>query len=81
MRFGNLNLLILLISVLFLPDIFFTHAQQPKVEKSIFWGEYNNFLPSGEMDRFAGETRHYDISFLWFENAASAKVSFFWRAG
>lgn len=80
MRFGNLNLLILLISVLFLPDIF-THAQQPKVKKSIFWGEYNNFLPSGEMARFAGETLHYDISFLWFENAASAKVSFFEEQG
>jgi hypothetical protein len=39
--------------------------------------KYNNFLPTGKITRFAGETLYYDISFLWFKNAASAKVSFF----
>ncbi len=44
-------------------------------------GEYKNFLPAGKITRFAGETLYYDISFLWFKNAASAKVSFFEEHG
>ncbi len=43
--------------------------------------EYNNFHPTGKITRFAGETLYYDISFLWFDNAASAKVSFFEEHG
>ncbi len=80
MRFGNLKLLVLLISVFFLPGVS-TQTLESKVEKSTFLGEYNNFLPSGEITRFVGETLYYDISFLWFENAASAKVSFFEENG
>lgn len=44
-------------------------------------GEYSNFIASGDITRFEGETLYYDISFLWFENAASAKVKFFKNRG
>ena len=43
--------------------------------------EYENFVPNGKITRFSGETLFYDISFLWFKNAASAKVSFFKENG
>lgn len=39
--------------------------------------KYIGFKSSGDITRFEGETLFYDISFLWFENAASAKVRFF----
>ena len=39
-------------------------------------GKYPGFKASGYITRFEGETLHYDISFLWFDNAASAKVQF-----
>ncbi len=57
------------------------HALETKFAKPIALGKYNNFLPTGEITRFSGETLYYDISFLWFENAASAKVSFFEKHG
>jgi len=44
-------------------------------------GEYSTFLPEGDVRRFAGETLYYKISFLWFENAASAKLSFYEKNG
>jgi hypothetical protein len=47
-----------------------THALETRSAKPITLGEYNNFLPAGEITRFSGETLYYDISFLWFENAA-----------
>ena len=37
-------------------------------------GKYPGFKANGHISRFEGETLHYDISFLWFNNAASAKV-------
>jgi len=58
-----------------------THALGEKPAKPVTPGEYNDFLPAGEITRFSGETLYYDISFLWFENAASAKVSFFEEQG
>lgn len=40
-------------------------------------GEYPSFIPKGDIRRFAGETLTYDIDFLFFEKAATAKVSFY----
>jgi Protein of unknown function (DUF3108) len=40
-------------------------------------GEYPSFLPKGDIRRFAGETLTFDIDFLFFEKAATAKVRFF----
>ncbi len=39
-------------------------------------GQYAAFEPTGDIRRFAGETLHFDISFLIFKNAATAQVSF-----
>jgi len=44
-------------------------------------GKYPGFKARGDITRFEGETLHYDISFLWFDNAASAKVQFFKERG
>jgi hypothetical protein len=73
------QLLFMLILGLILPGIS-THAMESKLGTPLT-GEYNNFLPTGKITRFAGEALYYDISFLWFENAASAKVSFFEEHG
>lgn len=40
-------------------------------------GLYDSFEPKGDVRRFDGETLHYDISFLWFDKAATAAVSFY----
>ncbi len=39
-------------------------------------GEYSSFIAKGDIRRFAGETLTYDIDFLFFEKAATAKVRF-----
>ncbi len=44
-------------------------------------GEYASFEPRGDIRRFTGETLHFDISFLIFENAASANVRFYEEDG
>jgi len=44
-------------------------------------GKYPGFKAKGDITRFEGETLYYDISFLWFDNAASAKVQFFKKRG
>jgi hypothetical protein len=44
-------------------------------------GKYPGFKASGDITRFEGETLYYDISFLWFNNAASAKVQFLKERG
>jgi hypothetical protein len=44
-------------------------------------GEYSSFIPKGDIRRFAGETLTYDIDFLFFEKAATAKVRFYERKG
>ena len=44
-------------------------------------GKYPGFKANGDITRFEGETLHYDISFLWFDNAASAKVQFLKKGG
>lgn len=40
-------------------------------------GQYASFIPKGDIRRFAGETLTYDIDFLFFNKAATAKVRFF----
>ena len=40
-------------------------------------GKYSSFIPKGDIRRFAGETLTYDIDFLFFDKAATAKVRFF----
>jgi hypothetical protein len=44
-------------------------------------GLYEAFSPTGNIKRFFGETIYFDISFLWFENAAEAKISLFEKNG
>ena len=80
MTFKHLSPLFILVLGLVFPSVL-TQAMEPKVATSSVLGEYKGFLPSGKVTRFDGETLYYDISFLWFENAASAKVSFFEENG
>jgi hypothetical protein len=40
-------------------------------------GEYASFVPRGDIRRFAGETLLINISFLWFDHAATARVRFY----
>lgn len=42
-------------------------------------GEYDSFQQEGDIRRYEGETLSYDISFLWFDKAATATVSFYKR--
>ena len=44
-------------------------------------GEYATFQPKGDIRRFLGETLSFDISFLWFENAAEATVGLYEKNG
>ena len=44
-------------------------------------GEYDSFQPEGDIRRFVGEVLYFDISFLWFKNAATAKVGFYEKEG
>jgi hypothetical protein len=44
-------------------------------------GEYESFVPAGDIRRFVGETLLIDISFLWFDNAATASVRFYEKGG
>ena len=39
-------------------------------------GKYQRFTAYKDITRFEGEILYCDISFLWFDNAASAKVQF-----
>ena len=80
MNFKHLFLLLILITGLTL-SFSSTHAMETNSAEALELGEYNKFLPTGKITRFAGESLYYDISFLWFENAASAKVSFFEENG
>ncbi len=54
-------------------------AESTKITRSL--GEYNSFTPSGDIRRFAGETLLIDISFLWFDKAATASVRFYEKDG
>lgn len=51
--------------------------EQVSPEKKEVLGEYDSFVPHGDIRRFVGETLQFDISFLWFDRAAVASISFF----
>ena len=55
------------------------HAAPPATLKTLSsnLGEYDSYIPIGDIRRFVGETLLINISFLWFDNAATAKVSFY----
>jgi len=36
--------------------------------------KYPNFQPEGDIRRFISETLHSVIGFLWFDNAATARI-------
>ena len=76
MKFKHLPLFLFLIIGLNLSYIS-TRAIETKSVEPLEMGEYKNFHPTGKIIRFDGESLYYDISFLWFEKAATAKVSFF----
>ena len=80
MKFKHLPLFLFLIIGLNLSYIS-TRAIETKSVEPLEMGEYKNFHPTGKIIRFDGESLYYDISFLWFENAATAKVRFFENNG
>lgn len=56
---------------------FAAETEEVSPEKKEILGLYDSFVPRGDMRRFDGETLHFDISFLWFDKAAVAKISFY----
>jgi len=50
-------------------------------QDSLPLGQYASFQPEGDIRRFAGETLYFEISFLWFKNAATAYVGFYEKDG
>lgn len=48
---------------------------------SLHAGKYSDFKLEGNIRRFIGETLHIDISFLLFDNAATARVGFYEKNG
>ncbi len=69
-------------SFLFLVSILdFIREAQSDQKPALAPGEYATFQPEGDIRRFAGEVLHFDISFLWFKNAATAKVGFYEKNG
>lgn len=59
----------------------FTLEAKPDQQPFPTQGEYDSFKPEGDIRRFAGEVLHFDISFLWFSNAATAVVGFYEKDG
>jgi hypothetical protein len=59
----------------------FTLEANSDPKSSLVKGQYASFKPEGDIRRFAGEVLHYDISFLWFKNAATASVGFYEKDG
>ena len=80
MKFKHLPLFVILI-IGFNLSYISTRAIETKSVEPLEMGEYKNFQPTGKIIRFDGESLYYDISFLWFEKAATAKVSFFEENG
>ena len=75
MKFLGIRKLSLVATFSFLFGLIFTDFHQLLAWENDL-GKYIGFEAKGDITRFEGETLHYDISFLWFENAASAKVQF-----
>jgi len=68
--------------LVFLYYIFlFPFTARSDQHSSLPLGEYASFQPEGDIRRFAGEVLYFDISFLWFSNAATAKVGFYEKDG
>jgi len=61
--------------------IHFPLEAQSNPKDSLPFGHYASFQPEGDIRRFVGETLYFDISFLWFENAATAFVGFYEKNG
>ena len=59
----------------------FPFEAQSNPKNSLPYGQYASFQPEGDIRRFVGETLYFDISFLWFENAATAYVGFYEKNG
>ncbi len=56
-------------------------GQSEKQADSLPRGLYPDFKPHGDIRRFDGERLLFDISFLFFENAATADIHFFQKNG
>lgn len=61
--------------------ILFPPEAKSDTQPSIVPGEYASFQANGDIRRFVGEVLYFDISFLWFKNAATAKVGFYEKDG
>jgi hypothetical protein len=75
---------ILFIALGFFMLVFVPHFSleaQSDQKSSLPPGEYASFQPEGDIRRFVGEVLYFDISFLWFKNAATAKVGFYEKDG
>jgi hypothetical protein len=68
-----------LLVLIFTPRLTLIANSDPK--PALVKGEYASFKPEGDIRRFTGEVLHYDISFLWFNNAATASVGFYEKDG
>ncbi|GJL80263.1 MAG: hypothetical protein NPINA01_32520 [Nitrospinaceae bacterium] len=70
--------------VAFLAVFFIAHIPlevQSDPKSGLPFGQYASFQPEGDIRRFVGETLYFDISFLWFKNAATAYVGFYEKNG
>ena len=68
--------------LIFLYFIFlFPNEAKSDQKPSFVPGEYDSFQADGDILRFVGEVLYFDISFLWFKNAATAKVGFYEKDG
>jgi hypothetical protein len=68
-----------LLILIFAPRFSLVANSDPK--SFLVKGEYASFRPEGDIRRFVGEVLHYDISFLWFNNAATGSVGFYEKDG
>ncbi len=59
----------------------FTLVANSDPKPSLLKGEYASFKPEGDIRRFVGEVLYFNISFLWFSNAATASVGFYEKDG
>lgn len=76
--FFALSFLVLLFPLLIKPGSVEPFANV-KIEEGP--GLFNAFTPRGDIRRFAGETLYFNISFLWFKNAATSSISFMEKDG
>lgn len=75
-----------ILSILALYGAFWALPQSPSAEplKGFpidLFGKYDQYAPTGDIQRFDGESLKWDIDFLFFEKAATAEVKFFKNKG